>query len=98
MKIKITIIKQTIYKDLMDKYELPLEVPCTLKVGQVFYTEGQMPAGFCDVAWETIKVFVDKLLKGENKFYGDWLKNPDSAIISCNDGVRPMSFLIEKVN
>lgn len=31
---------------------------------------------------------------GEN-FYDGWMKNPKSAMISCNDGFRPVSFLVE---
>ena len=26
-----------------------------------------------------------------------WMKNPKSAMISCNDGFRPVSFLLETV-
>lgn len=31
---------------------------------------------------------------GENLYEG-WMKNPRSAMISCNDGFRPVSFYIE---
>ena len=31
---------------------------------------------------------------GEN-FCNGWMKNPRSTMISCNDGFRPVSFLIE---
>ena len=34
---------------------------------------------------------------GEN-FYDGWMKNPKSAMISCNDGFRPVSFLIETID
>ena len=33
---------------------------------------------------------------GKN-FYDGWMKNPKSAMISCNDGFRPVSFLIEVI-
>ena len=29
---------------------------------------------------------------GEGNFYDGWMKNPMSAMISCNDGFRPFSF------
>lgn len=32
--------------------------------------------------------------RGENLYEG-WMKNPRSAMISCNDGFRPVSFYIE---
>ncbi|MCQ2450240.1 MAG: TIGR04076 family protein, partial [Clostridia bacterium] len=28
-------------------------------------------------------------------FFDGWMQNPDSAMISCNDGFRPVSFLLE---
>ena len=31
-------------------------------------------------------------------FYGEWMKNPHSAMISCNDGFRPVSFLVEAID
>jgi uncharacterized repeat protein (TIGR04076 family) len=34
---------------------------------------------------------------GENTYDG-WMRNPKSAMISCNDGFRPVSFLIEVVD
>ena len=32
---------------------------------------------------------------GEGNFYDGWMKNPYSAMISCNDGFRPVSFYLE---
>ncbi|MBQ5575153.1 MAG: TIGR04076 family protein, partial [Bacteroidales bacterium] len=29
--------------------------------------------------------------------YDGWMKNPQSAMISCNDGFRPVSFLVEVI-
>ena len=34
--VKITVLKQTQYKDLMEKYENPIEHTCDLKVGDTF--------------------------------------------------------------
>ena len=36
-------------------------------------------------------------MKPEGDFYDGWMKNPHSAMISCNDGFRPVSFLLETV-
>ena len=30
--------------------------------------------------------------------YDGWMKNPRSALISCNDGFRPVSFLLEALD
>ena len=43
-------------------------------------------------------VYVESLAKGEGNFYDGWMKNPMSAMISCNDGFRPFSFYIEVVS
>ena len=63
-KIKITVLRKTCHRDLMEQYENPIEHACDLYEGQVFTPDG-------------------------------WMKNPASAMISCNDGFRPVSFLIE---
>lgn len=41
--------------------------------------------------------FVEALANGEGNFYDGWMKNPYSAMISCNDGFRPVSFYIETI-
>jgi hypothetical protein len=33
--------------------------------------------------------------RGEGNFFDGWMKNPMSAMISCNDGFRPVSFYLE---
>ena len=35
------------------------------------------------------------LSHGGSNLYNGWMKNEKSAMISCNDGFRPVSFLIE---
>ena len=41
--------------------------------------------------------FVLALSAGAEDFYDGWMKNKRSAMISCNDGFRPVSFLLETV-
>ena len=95
-KVKITVVKKACYDDLIQKYENPIEHPCDITLGQVFYcSNGQKPSGFCDSAWESVAPFVLALLRGGGNFYDGWMKNPKSAMISCNDGFRPVSFYIE---
>lgn len=99
LKIKITAIRKTEYKDLMELYENPIEHTCDIAVGQTFISvEGSMPKNFCESAWETVKPFVLELANGGGNFYDGWMKNPKSALISCNDGFRPVSFLLEVLN
>ena len=97
-KCKITVMRKALYPDLMEKYENPIEHACDVEEGQVFISEnGQKPAELCDSAWESMAYFVKELSEGGGNFYDGWMKNPHSAMISCNDGFRPVSFLIEVV-
>ena len=98
-KVKITAVKQARHDDLIEKYENPIEHACDIRIGQVFICEsGQKPDGFCDSAWESVRPFAEALAKGEDNFFDGWMKNPFSAMISCNDGFRPMSFYLERID
>ena len=98
-KCKITVMRMAHYDDLMEQYENPIEHACDMKLGQVFVANGWCkPEGMCDSAWETMSPFVMTLAHGGENFYDGWMKNPRSAMISCNDGFRPVSFLIEVLN
>ena len=95
-KVKITAVRKTCYPDLMEKYENPMEHACDVEEGMVWISEnGQKPDGFCDSAWQSMVSFVTTLAAGGGDFYGGWMKNPNSAMISCNDGFRPVSFYLE---
>ena len=96
LKIKITVMRRTVYNDLIEKYENPIEHACDLKLGEVFYCENaQKPDGLCESAWESMQSFVLALAQGGGNFYDGWMKNEKSAMISCNDGFRPVSFYVE---
>ncbi len=87
------------YDDLIEKYENPIEHACDMRLGQVFVCEGwQMPEGFCASAWESLSPFVLALSHGAEDFYEGWMKDRRSAMISCNDGFRPVSFLLEALD
>ena len=97
-KCKITVMRKTEYPDLMEQYENPIEHACDLAVGQVFISEnGEKPHDLCDSAWESMAYFVKELANGGGNFYDGWMQNPHSAMISCNDGFRPVSFYIEAI-
>ena len=97
-KVRITVKRMACYKDLMEEYENPIEHACEMKPGQVFVAEGwKRPEGMCESAWETMSPFVMALAHGAEDFYDGWMKNKKSAMISCNDGFRPVSFLLETV-
>lgn len=94
--VKITAVRKVEHKDLIDVYENPIEHACDVQVGDVFVSRGgEMPEGMCESAWGSVKQFVLELANGGGNFYDGWMKNPHSAMISCNDGFRPVSSYIE---
>lgn len=97
-KIRITVMRTARYDDLIERYENPIEHACDMREGMEFVSEGgKMPEGFCTSAWDTVSAFVMALAHGAEDFYDGWMKNKRSAMISCNDGFRPVSFLLEVV-
>ncbi len=95
-KVRITVMRTASYPDLIEKYENPIEHACGMREGQSFLANGwEKPEGFCDSAWDSVSPFVMTLAHGGEDFYDGWMKNKRSAMISCNDGFRPVSFLLE---
>jgi uncharacterized repeat protein (TIGR04076 family) len=95
-KVKITAVRKADYKDLQALYENPIEHTCDVQEGMAWVSiGGQKPVGLCDEAWKTMREFVEELAHGGGNFFDGWMQNPYSAMISCNDGFRPVSFLIE---
>jgi uncharacterized repeat protein (TIGR04076 family) len=98
-KVKITAIRKAVYPDLMAIYENPIEHTCDLAEGQTFISvDGERPEDLCESAWGSMEQFVKELANGGGNFYDGWMKNPYSAMISCNDGFRPVSFYIERID
>ena len=94
--VKITVMRVARYDDLIARFERPLIHACDMTEGQTFISrEGCRPDGFCESAWSVMEPFVRELAAGGGYFYEDWMRDPYSAMISCNDGFRPVSFLLE---
>ena len=96
-KVKITVLKTTLDKELAAEYGAEGLKACPmLKEGQVFYAGLGKPEGFCDGAWRTIHPYVFALANGAKHFYfNDWVRQPGVAITCCNDGLRPVFFKLE---
>ena len=87
------------YDDLIKQHETPIEHACDMSEGQIFISNGRKrPDGFCLSAWGSISAFVLALSHGCENFYDGLMENKQSAIISRNDGFRPVSFLIETLD
>lgn len=98
-KCRIMVMRITEYPDLMEKYEKPQSDACSMHVGDTFIANGwERPDGLCLSAWESMSAFVLALGCGGKGIYGNWMKNERSVMISCNDGFRPVSFLIEALD
>ena len=96
--VRITAVRQTVYRDLMERYENPIQHACDITVGQTFVShDARCPEGLCPSAWESMRPFVEELARGGGDFYDGWMQNPHSAMISCNDGFRPLSFYLETI-
>lgn len=98
-KVKMTILKTTLNKELAEEYGAVSLTACPMmKEGQIFYADYAKPNGFCDEAWKAIYQYVFALAHGvENNvfYYGDWIRKPGVAICSCNDGLRPVIIKLE---
>ena len=98
-KVRIAVMRMARYADLIAQYENPIAHACDLQEGQVFVANGwQRPDGLCESAWDSMSAFVMTLAHGGTDLYDGWMKNPRSAMISCNDGFRPVSFLLEALD
>lgn len=98
-QVRITAMRQTVYHDLMAQYENVIEHACDICLRQSFVSiGGKRPDGLCESAWESMRPFVEALARGEENFFDGWMRNPRSAMISCNDGFRPVSFYLETIN
>ena len=94
--VKITVMRIADYRDLSELYENPIDNACDMKLGMTFLSVGgERPDGMYESAWGSMKDFVLELARGGGDFYDGWMKNPHSAMISCNDGFRPVSFYLE---
>lgn len=98
-KIRITALRKVHHADLSALYENPIEHACDVNEGDTYVSiDGLMPEGFCPGAWLSVQPFVMTLAHGGKNLYDGWMKNPHSALVSCNDGFRPVSFLIETID
>ena len=103
-KCRITVLKKTFDKELAEEYGAEGLAACPmLREGQEFYADYARPEGFCDEAWKAIYQYVFALAHGmgdhgELFYYGDWIRKPGVAICSCNDGLRPVIFKVERTD
>lgn len=99
---RITVLRRMFNQDLAEQYRRPdIEtIPCKFFTeGQEFVVEdlGHRPEAFpCDWAWNDIqKVLMAMQVGGD---FGRWMKDPDTFIVCCTDGIKPVVFKLERLD
>ena len=98
---KITVIKKSLNKDLIEKYLDDKNQNITacerMELGQEFLIQDltKPPEGFCEWAWADIRHDILNVASGGNS---PGFKKQGTLISACTDWSRPVYFLIEKIN
>ncbi len=99
-KVRITVLKKQYYEEYAERFLVDGKEagPCPiLDEGQLFVFEGRatMPEGFCPWAWNDISGAVSAISSGSS--YEPWFNKPGLLVECCKDGIRPVSFLLERL-
>ncbi|WP_077071335.1 TIGR04076 family protein [Mailhella massiliensis] len=101
-KVCITVLKCACHKELIERFCKKDIGPCPrFRPGQRFITTFREPKGFCGEAWKAIEHYVFALSCGAPRIFDDdgtWVSPEKTAIVSCNDGIRPVSFKVEQMD
>ena len=64
---------------------------------EVYYADYAKPENFCDDAWKAAYQYVFAIAHGVDDawYYNEWIKTQGVAIVSCNDGLRPVIMKLE---
>lgn len=100
-KCKITVLKRTLNKDLIDEYiedQYKDIKPCEVfKDGQQMIIDpntAKVPEGFCDWAWADIRKDIITIAAGGNII---GMKKKGTVITGCSDWFRPVIFKVERI-
>jgi len=103
-KVKITVLKRELYKDLQEQYLAdPESGKCPFfEEGQEFMVEHDdffrmLNGKFCAEAWDCISRYVYSALQGGSIMHG-WTNDERVMIACCNDGTRPVIFKLERID
>ena len=103
MTIRITVVRKACHEDLQATHwnfeRFPGGGACRLfEEGQSWQIAGwpDMPEGFpCNSAWADIRDDVATVAFGGSQ---PWVSGEGKAMTCCNDGFRPVSFLVERMD
>jgi len=100
--VKITVAKKATHTDLiqeyvnMDRFPNGFGLCPRFEEGQTFTVKWPAkPESFpCDWAWADIQRAVAMIGFGANP---PWINRPGTTVICCNDGLRPVTFVVERL-
>jgi uncharacterized repeat protein (TIGR04076 family) len=98
--IRITVLKTVVLKEYQRYVREPLEKCPVFTEGQVFETDYEKPEGFCDWAWADLHAYIAVFLTGgqfTDGIFQDWMKDKDTMVACCTDGIRPVIFEIKRI-
>ncbi|MGE5706782.1 MAG: TIGR04076 family protein [Bacteroidota bacterium] len=96
-EVRLTILKKLRVEEIHGEYaKASIPVVCPKgEVGQEYLSKnGEIPERFCPGAWEGLKGKVAQLASGQESPY---VKQEGVAIHSCNDGLHPVIFKLERI-
>lgn len=104
-RIKCTVIKKLAFEDLIREYHagFPEDVQdhtCgCFQLGDEFIFQAGAPnpvntQGFCPWAYCDIQRDIEVMKSGGSQ---NWMKNPETFITCCTDGLRPVVFKLERL-
>ncbi|MBU1049817.1 TIGR04076 family protein [Candidatus Bipolaricaulota bacterium] len=101
-QVRISVAKRALYQDLVNEYVKRELFPggfglCSRFIeGQSYLVDWPAkPDGFpCDWAWADIQRAAAMIGFGAD---APWVNRPGTTVICCNDGLRPVTFVIERV-
>jgi len=102
-KVRITVVKKALHEDLINEHINKERYPDGFGVCGIWDDKAEFviedfpakPEGFpCDWAWADIQRDIAMILFGADL---PWMAKPGTAITCCTDGLRPVSFLVERI-
>lgn len=96
--IAITVLQSGLNEALCQRYASPDIKPCPFHtVGQRMIAKGgKRPPEMCGGAWACCEKYAFALSHGLDRFqFQNWLREDKLCVLSCNDGLRPVTFLLE---
>lgn len=100
-RVKITVLKTAFDAALAAEYGAPeVTGSCPLlRTGQEIYCERHyQPLEICGEAWKAMQHYVYALYHSADEPFGKgWMREGGVAIVTCNDGLRPVTFKLERI-